>query len=773
MFTLKPFQEEAIAKLRKSFLELWKTGNYHLPLVFKAPTGSGKTIMIAQFLKDLTGDPQFNADKTFLWFSFSEESYQQSKKKLFDYYGGANELDLLDLNDLNRGKLEKNNVFFINWQKIKDSTKDGRKLRRANEQGLTFDNFIKATQEDGRELILIVDEEQSGGRLSLALVQDILNLVNPRIILIVSATPVENPSNDDIEDKKAGYIRVKREDVVEAGLIKEKIITQSKEDIEAVKKKEYDQDLLLLDLAFSKRLDLVDCYKKLKLNINPLVLIQLPNDDKATKETMDQSKLDIVKNYLRDKKVDDDKVAIWLSDKKENLESIEKNDSSVDFLIFKQAAATGWDCPRAGILVMFREIKKSDFHIQTVGRILRMPEAEHYPTKDLNIAYLFTNYERNKIIAESNKQGENKPAVFMSRRREDIEPLQFESVFMSRTDYNDLGDSFQASFKEIADEYFWIKKDESSSNAKSKIGKRIEVENLHIQNDLVAGVEIEDYDNFVNELKNKGEDLSLDSSKNDLEQLYNLICFNLISSQEDEDKKFAPERSWGKLKTAFNVYFANNLKMKRENYYKVIVKDLLRPDSQLKNILSKALEVYRPIRDAEVKRKSERSKKPMPIEIPPKTLFYSDDYAEVKKTKKSAMQPVYLHKDYLGKVNENKFIEYLEAKNIEWWQKNGDFGSEFFAIPYVDGNQDRMFYPDWIVKTAKSVLILETKAGDTAMSESTKSKAEALQEWIKGQKTKIEGGIVVSDGGVWKINKNEKYQFSEDFKDWVLLDEYF
>lgn len=125
MFALKPFQEEAIAKLRKSFLELWKTGNYKIPLVFKSPTGSGKTIMMAQFLKDLTGDPQFNADKAFLWFSFNQESYEQSKKKLFDYYGGASELDLLDLNDLNRGKLEKNNVFFINWQKIKDSTKDG------------------------------------------------------------------------------------------------------------------------------------------------------------------------------------------------------------------------------------------------------------------------------------------------------------------------------------------------------------------------------------------------------------------------------------------------------------------------------------------------------------------------------------------------------------------------------------------------------------------------------------------------------------------------
>lgn len=163
----------------------------------------------------------------------------------------------------------------------------------------------------------------------------------------------------------------------------------------------------------------------------------------------------------------------------------------------------------------------------------------------------------------------------------------------------------------------------------------------------------------------------------------------------------------------------------------------------------------------------------MTIEIPPKTLFYTDDFEEVKKAKKSAMQPVYLQKEYLGKINENKFLQYLEVKSsIEWWYKNGDFGSEFFAIPYVDGNQDKMFYPDWIVKTKKGIMILETKSGDTAMSESTKNKAEALQKWIKDQKIKVDGGIIVSDGGIWKINKNIKYQYSADFNGWELLDDW-
>jgi len=91
-------------------------------------------------------------------------------------------------------------------------------------------------------------------------------------------------------------------------------------------------------------------------------------------------------------------LAIYLSEGKRNLENISKNGNEAEVLIFKQAIALGWDCPRAYILVLFREWHSANFSIQTVGRILRMPETQHYAeNEELNKGYVYTNIANNKI----------------------------------------------------------------------------------------------------------------------------------------------------------------------------------------------------------------------------------------------------------------------------------------------------------------------------------------------------------------------------------------
>jgi type III restriction enzyme len=559
MFTLKPFQESAISQLKEKFLTLWKLGDHNINLTFKSPTGSGKTIMMAQFLRDIVSDPRFShADVGFVWITNSDSLAMQSKEKLFTYYGGASENPIIDMNNLRDGVIPRNGIFFINWQKLVSKAKDNRKLRTEGESNTTFDEYLNNTHNVKREVILIIDEEHIAS--STVLASDLINnVIKPRIIIGVSATP---------QNTGFATVEVNRDEVISAGLIKEKIIFQTEEDLESRDYEGVDQDEILVSLAFNKRNEIVSFYKELNIEINPLVLIQLPNDDKADKTTSGSTKQDFIINSLKEKGGFDHEIAIWLSEDKVNLEDITNNNSPVSFLLFKQAAATGWDCPRASVLVMFREIKNPTFAIQTVGRILRMPLGTHFAKPELNLGYLYTNYKRNEVLTGYAKTpGGNRPAIFPSHRKSEITPIDLDSVFMSRSDYNDLGDSFQNTFKEIANEYFDIKEKDNTTTISKKLSQKNLDINPSVTNGLIVGVEIDDYDNFKEELLSEGSSHDQEISQNDLEKLYNLYCFGLISKQIDENKKFAPERSWGKLKTALNVWFMESLSISRQNSF--------------------------------------------------------------------------------------------------------------------------------------------------------------------------------------------------------------
>ncbi len=764
MFILKPFQETAIAQLKEKFLTLWKLGDHNLNLTFKSPTGSGKTIMMAQFLRDIVADPRFShADVGFVWITNSDSLAMQSKDKLFSYYGGASENPLVDMNNLRDGSIPKSGVFFINWQKVVSKAKDNRKLRTEGESNTTFDEYLENTHNLKREVVLIIDEEHIAS--STVLASDLIkNIIKPRIIIGVSATP---------QNTGFATVEVAREDVISAGLIKEKVIFQTEEDLGSENYEGVDQDEILVSLAYHKRNEIVTYYKKLGIEINPLVLIQLPNDDKADKTTSTITKQDFIINSLKEKGVYDHEIAIWLSEDKVNLEDITNNTSPISFLLFKQAAATGWDCPRASILVMFREIKNPTFAIQTVGRILRMPFGTHFAKPELNLGYLYTNYKRNEVLTGYAKTpGGNRPAIYPSERKKEVKPIELESVFMSRSDYNDLGDSFQKTFTQVANKYFSITDKDSQSARIKKINKGGLDIDPKITNGLIIGVEIDDYDNFKEELLSEGSSHDQEVSQNDLEKLYNLYCFNLISKQIDENKKFAPERSWGKLKTALNVWLMESMGVSRKNAYNIIVNDLIKTTSVLSPIIANALGEYRHIREKEVSKKSQRAKKIETIEIPRQTLFFTDQYEEMK-VKKSAMKPFYIEKDYKGEDNEKEFIKFLEEhKNVIWWYKNGDSGSEYFSIAYYnkDENKEKLFYPDWIIKTVKDIWIIDTKKGVTAELKDTKYKAEALQEWLKGRKG-ISGGIAVQDGpNGWRLNNSNTYTYSQSLNGWNKID---
>ena len=772
---LKDFQKIAVDQLSNTFLELWKTGKYRIPLVFKAPTGAGKTIMMAEFLRCLDDNYQFHEDKAYVWVSFGgDESYSQSKNKLYHYFNEGTDMNLKDINNLSEGKLYKNNIFFINWSKIKGADKESKKLRKSGGVGYggdaVFDDFIIKTRNE-RDIVLIIDEAHTETDTHLA--NEVVDLIDPRIILKVTATPKDLPNISDVSQKKAGFVEALESDVIASGLIKEKIIIQTEEDIKKLEIKKLSEDEIMLELAFDKRLELKKHYQKLGLDINPLVLIQLPSDFKEKEEVQANLK-DLVLSYLKQKGVKGNEIAIWLSSEKKNLERIEENYNKVNFMIFKVAPATGWDCPRADILVMFREITSPTFHTQIIGRIKRMPEAHHCKLEELNKAYIYTNYNKSHIRDVAKPETPNKPPIYYTKLKKGVDRITLETTYHQRTDFNTLTPPplWQKFFLQTLDAEFGTKIQFVTENLKM-IKKHFDFSSTDVNNQIVVDAEIESFDNFVHEIKEKGKNLDYHFSQLDVERLYNLLCFEELKKQSDDEAKYNPSRSWGQLKSALNVWFNTRLGFDMAIYYPVIVNELLKNSSVLKTAVSKALKDFRQKYEIEIKEKEEKDI--FDLELPAKETSFTEDFEIIEGIQKNAYEEFYNRKKYLGKENEEKFINFLESqKQIIWWHKQDDSGRDAFAIEYFDTkeNKNRLFYPDFVVRTKNLVYLLDPKNDITAKSQETADKSKALQEWIKKNQSKysfeIIGGIVIEKYPNWSINRKKTYVYEND-QDWDIL----
>lgn len=769
MFNPLPFQQDTTEKLLATLTKLWKKDGKQLPLVFKSPTGSGKTFMLAYFVRGLNKLPNWDADKSFVWITFSDDLAMQSKKKFEEYFENTLENNLLTVNDINRGKMLKNDILFLNWQKVVSRAAENRVLRRPDdemmrkESGKYFEDFIDGTQKDGRSIILVIDEAHTNVTPDLA--QQIIDYINPKIVIHVSATP-----KSEIVAKAAdlsSYVVVDRERVVAEGLIKEKIVTQTEEDLKKIKGKDLDE--ALLDLGLEKREELKQEFEKLGKKVNPLLLIQLPNDDTERVQAGEKTKEQITSAYLKKKGIKENKIARWF-DNFPKPDGIEDNEDDYDVLLFKLAAGTGWDCPRASVLVMFRNVRVEQRYIQTVGRILRMPEPDlkedYKNSPNLRVGYLYTNYNRKDITDNWIDKTQNKPAVYVSKRKKGIKnipPLQ--SAYVSRVDYGDLSNSakFQASFIKSMNDFFGIDKDDIFGKAEKKLAKKGFDLDFSITNQIIVNAQFEDYDRINFEFQKKGHDVSLEMSQNDVEKTFNYLCFQLLKEQtEDKAKITNIARSWSPLKSAIRVWFKSVLGENSDYYYRVFIKDIQRDASSVfRPALTQALKNYRPILEKILAKRAKKSEeKEAPIFTIQESYSYTEDYENLPTTL-NVLENFYIRKDYDGKPNEVEFINYIDSKRnkIDWWFKQ-ETGQEYFAIKYFNTADQKfsLFYPDWIIRFKDGKIgIFDTKSGRTATD--TEGRAPALAEKLKELGKNFVGGIILKEGSVWHYNDSKDYKY--------------
>ena len=761
------FQVKAVKELVEKTKKLLLLNGNRKTIVFEAPTGSGKTVTATKTLCELSTELENEGKEVaFIWIA-PNKLHLQSCLSMQNFFSESKILNPILYEGLDHsinGYIHANDVFFINWASI---NKDDNIIVRETEQNDSIFNIIRRTREKGLYVVVIIDEEHEDVGTQA---KKVLEKINANVELRISATPrMTNP-----DDK----VFIPRHEVIKAEIIKEGItINPSMDDIAPTN---ISANAYLLQQALQRREEIKQAYDKLKVNINPLLLIQLPNDD-DDKLSNDEQKLVVSLKELLDTKyginTHNGKLAIWLSKEKINLENISDHNNLVEVLLFKQAIALGWDCPRAAVLLIFRNIKSHEFGTQTVGRILRMPEQKHYTEEILNRGWVYTNISSNRIVIK--EEDYLSKTVLVANLRTDIKNVSLPSVYSEylSMDRNRIGSNFKKvlfdTFYEnwfglpVVDEDF-----ENESVTEIDINKRIEQNRKNATS--VANIDFSKHDINIEMIKDVDitggvETIEIDeehkrkfnNTQKELEEALTNFCSKLITGFE--------QQSAIALRNYLYELLEEELGISETDAPYIILYDINKP--KFEDIIRKAIEKYKDVVSITRAKAKTRDFKEYFWELPQLREYKDDTHSIDNKVKNHALLPYYRLKN-ASEVEKN-FEEFLEKNTdyIAWWYKNGDSGKQHYAISYDSTNGTKaLFYVDYIIMMKNGqVFLFDTKSKDSDTE--APNKHNALRNYIDEHKNKnLQGGIIIQDGegGNWYFCE-DKIENTHELEEWTAF----
>ena len=731
IINLFDFQEKAVIRL----IDLTTNPDAKETILMKAPTGSGKTIILIDYIDNYLSKVDKNC--AFIWLCPGKGNLEEQSRKKMQKFSPTRRTQ--NLFDALLGGFTPESTTFINWELV---TKKGNTAIRDSERKNLFDRIAEAHRA-GMRFIVIIDEEHSN---NTAKAKTIIDAFAAQHIIRVSATAVKN--------NRYEFFEIDELDVIEAGLITKALYVNEGITNNMLIGEDYDT---LLELADAKRKEIWARYKERGKIIRPLVLIQFPNGKPETVEAVEEKLQTMGYTY------DNGMVSKWMSEDKKDLpDDLTANTGIPVFLLMKQAISTGWDCPRAKILVKLREGMSESFEIQTIGRIRRMPEAHHYDDDLLDFCYVYTFDEKYKagLLSTMDKAYETR-RLFL---KEECKTFTLEKQ-MRDLDFNGLGE--REVFLKIAEHL--IKKYKLTSN-KQENRERLEAGGYIFTHELVKNVMHGRYvltDMVIDATSFYTTRKRIDTHKHGIELLHSVDAIKNSISMSSLKTKVILERLFRKgrntsmkligLPTAdFYAFVLNNTQKIKDDFREVtadmmVQRELvLRPKTSTFHIPEQDFFKY----DAGVKNEIEYLKNSY--------HDYTSGYAT----------------SLVRSTSEMLFEKYCETRaDVEWVYKNGDTGQQYFSIVYIDGLQHQwLFYADYIVKKKDgSVWVIETKGGeargqDKNIDRQIENKFNAFKQYADDKG--INWGFVRDKDGDLYINNTV---FAEDMADdaWVPLAEKF
>jgi type III restriction enzyme len=424
-FTLKDYQadavREALSNLKKA-RKRWREDADKHAFALTAVTGAGKTVMAAAAFEALFhGDDEYDFDSdpgaVVIWFSDDPSLNEQTRFRLMEASDRIRHTDMVVVeNTFNRANFEAGKIYFLNTQKLGKNSllvrgfdqeeleaKAGELLpeTRPDLRAYTIWDTIRNTIEDPNlTLYLVLDEAHRGmGNPTKAaesakstIVQRLINGANgvPGIPVVwgISATVERFKKAMEGAQKRTTLpdVIVDSAKVQDSGLIKDTIILDIPDDVG-------DFDTVLVRRATDKLKASSDAWAEYAKQqdeahtVIPLMVLQVPN----TPDPNDIGRaLDTI--FQQWPELPSGSVAHVLGDHttqqygNRNVPYISPEHVQeamwVRILIAKDAISTGWDCPRAEVMISFRAASDRTHITQLLGRMVRSPLARRIPGND-------------------------------------------------------------------------------------------------------------------------------------------------------------------------------------------------------------------------------------------------------------------------------------------------------------------------------------------------------------------------------------------------------
>ena len=727
---LKDFQINTVNKL----LDATSIGSKK-EVLLQAPTGSGKTIILLSYIEEYLKE---NNKVIFVWLTPGKgDLEEQSRKKMVKFLPHHNTKIIQDV--LLQG-FDAKDTAFINWETI---TKKGNNALKEAERKNLYERVHEA-HNNGYKFIIIVDEEHLNKTVKA---EAIIEYMNPEYIVRVSATTKTN--------KEAEFIKIDELEVINAGLITRALYINENVSNESTLSNEHEY---LLELAINKRKAIKEEYLKSGIQVNHLIIIQVPSkSDDLIKQ---------IEKILEEKEYSYDRqnLAIWLSDRKENIEDIENNESNQAILIMKQAISTGWDCPRAKILVKLRDNMSEDFETQTIGRIRRMPQAHHYDNVLLDNCYLYTfdeKYEQS-VKQELGSNAYDTKVVFLKN--------EYKNFSLKKITFDNALDGIDERKTINILHNYYIEKYNLTNNKKNN--KTILEANGYVFKDTIDNYIVQDKIVRINsdELENANRikvQSEVSTNKNGFELRHSINAISSKIGMRYDRTRLMLERMFfrGKL---FTKKFVD---LSLLEFYAFVInnEDVLKHDFQ-EAVSQKARQIKMKLDELKI------------VDWKAPEMDYIKYDPKMKDTTICEKSIYMNYPNSTIKSKSERMFEYFceNNENIKWFYKNGESSSDYFSIVYVDAvNHKWHFYPDFIIcDKDNKIWIIETKGGENAEGESknidikAENKFEALKEYAKKYN--------VNFGFVRDYDKNDSLylcntEYTEDMENenWILLKEIF